>query len=147
GLIVLSVFVLTGKVKGLQTGTGRGGIYAETFAVWMILFVTLALVITTFFRDGSHFLHGGFMLLSLAALAWPVFRGIPWKSVREDLGLTLGKNPFLEPIIGLGCYAMTLPLVATGLVVTLILLQAQRNLSEETHNPFAPSDAPSHPIV
>jgi membrane protease YdiL (CAAX protease family) len=147
GLIVLSVFVLTGKVKGLQTGTGRGGIYAETFAVWMILFVALSLVVAIFFHDGSHFLHGGFMLLSLAALAWPVLRGIPWKSVREDLGLTLGRNPLLEPIIGLGCYAMALPLVATGLVVTLILLQAQRNMSEGTRDPFAPSDVPSHPIV
>jgi membrane protease YdiL (CAAX protease family) len=147
GLIVFIVFVLIGKVKGMQTGAGNGGIYAETFAVWLILFLCLALALSRLLPELSPLLHSGFLLLSLFALGWPVLRGIPWSQVREDLGLNFGRKPLLEPIIGLGCYAMALPLVGLGLVVTLILLQIQRAASTGESNPFAPTDLPSHPIV
>jgi membrane protease YdiL (CAAX protease family) len=147
GLIVFVAFVFTGKVKGIQTGTGRGDIYAETFAVWLILFLSISLVSSLLSLQSSPLLQGGFLLLSLFALGWPVLRGVPWSQVRADLGLNLGRYPLLEPIIGLGCYAMALPLVGIGLIVTLVLLQVQRNLSEGNGNPFTPTEVPSHPIV
>jgi membrane protease YdiL (CAAX protease family) len=147
GLIVLIVFVFTGKVKGMQTGTGRSGVYAETFAVWLILFLGISLAVSRLLHQVSPLPYAGFMLLSLAALGWPVLRGIPWRQVREDLGLDFGRHPFLEPLIGLGCYAMAIPLVVIGVIATYILLLLRRSLSAEAGNPFAPQEVPSHPIV
>jgi membrane protease YdiL (CAAX protease family) len=147
GLIVFLVFVLIGKVKGMQTGTGHGSIYAETFAVWLILFLGISLAVSRLFHGISMLTQAAFMFLSLLALGWPVLRGIPWRQVREDLGLNFGRLPFLEPIIGLGCYAMALPLVAVGLLITYFLVMIQRSSSEGAGNPFAPTDMPTHPIV
>jgi membrane protease YdiL (CAAX protease family) len=147
GLIVLIVFVFTGKVKGLQTGAGHSGIYAETFAVWFALFLGISLAVSRLLHHLSPLPYAGFMLLSLVALGWPVLRGIPWSQVREDLGLNFGRYPLLEPLIGLGCYAMSIPLVLIGVIVTYILLMVQRGLSEGAGNPFTPNEVPSHPIV
>ena len=147
GLIVFIAFVFTGKVKGIQTGTGHGGIYAETFAVWLILFLGILLALSLVALDLSPLLRAGFMLLSLFALGWPVLRGIPWSQVRADIGLNFGRIPLLEPIIGLGCYVMAIPVVAIGFIVTLVLLQVRRTFSEGAANPFTPTDVPSHPIV
>jgi membrane protease YdiL (CAAX protease family) len=147
GLIVFLVFVIIGKVKGMRTGTGHGSIYAETFAVWLILFLGISLAVSRLFHGISMLTQAAFMFLSLLALGWPVLRGIPWRQVREDLGLNFGRNPILEPIIGLGCYAMALPLVAIGLLITYFLLMIQRSSSEGAGNPFAPTNMPTHPIV
>jgi len=83
----------------------------------------------------------------LFALGWPVLRGIPWGQVRADIGLNFGRIPLLEPIFGLGCYVMAIPVVAIGFIVTLVLLQVRRTFSQGAGNPFTPTEVPSHPIV
>jgi membrane protease YdiL (CAAX protease family) len=87
-------------------------------------------------------------LLSLSALAWPVVRGVPWRQVRQDIGLTWGRQPALEPMVGVACYAMTIPLLAAGLALTLLLLRLQRwqqgDVNPEDY--FGPSRQ-THPII
>jgi membrane protease YdiL (CAAX protease family) len=82
-------------------------------------------------------------LVSLVALGWPVLRGVPWRQVREDLGLNFGRRPSAEPACGLACYLMSLPIVGVGLLATMLL----QWLFLERTDAFAPLGGPSHPIA
>jgi membrane protease YdiL (CAAX protease family) len=149
-LLLFSIFLYTGTVRGaLRCGSPNGGLYAETFAVWMVLYPALSICLALLFPEASRLLLGmAAMLLSLLALAWPVLRGVPWREVREEVGLTAGQQPATEPLFGVGCYIMSIPILGAGLVVTLLLLAAQRGLEGpgETDN-FDPAQGPAHPIV
>ena len=83
---------------------------------------------------------------SLGVLAWPVVRGVPWRVVRHDIGLTLGERPWLEPLAGVGGYLATLPLLAVGLFITLALMTIQQVTAAEAPT-FGPTGGPAHPIV
>jgi membrane protease YdiL (CAAX protease family) len=153
------LFVMTGLVLlriaplHFRTGSRNGGIYAETFAVWMVLFLVLELA-GAFVAMGPYRLlaAGAANLLSLSALAWPVFRGIPWKIVRAEIGLVWKDRtpvrtaiPFtspalLEPVYGLGAYLATLPLAFVGILLVYGLMQMQKAL-------FGNEVQPTHPIV
>jgi membrane protease YdiL (CAAX protease family) len=88
-LVVLTILALQGKVRfRFTTGSGNGPIYAETFAIWMLLFAVLSIA-GQFVPLGQFRLLGAGLasLVSLSALSWPVFRGIPWRTVREETGL------------------------------------------------------------
>jgi membrane protease YdiL (CAAX protease family) len=142
GLLLFGLLLL--YVGRLRTGlvvTGQGGIYAETFALYLVLFQAMVYA-SRWLPSGGDFrfaLTGLVMLASLGALGWPVLRGVPWQQVRSDLGLWLGRRPALEPLAGLGCYLAALPLVLAGLLITFGLMQGQRR--------FGLKLDPSHPIV
>jgi hypothetical protein len=85
GLVLLVIFLFSGKLRrGIHTGLAHGGVYAETFAVWMTLFLLLSLGAAKLpFEPEVRWLVTGLaFLLSLVALWWPVLRGIPWRQVR-----------------------------------------------------------------
>jgi membrane protease YdiL (CAAX protease family) len=154
GLLLLIVFLIlagAGKLRdGLATAIPHGGVYAETFALWLILFSGLswAVALAQFDEDEALLWQGGAMLFSLAALAWPVLRGVPWTNVRQDLGLTLGRQPLLEPLYGIGCYLMALPLLAIGLLIVLIILLVESSVAGgEGAGGFGPVGRAAHPIV
>lgn len=145
GLIIMTVLVAIGRIRiGLPPGLGPQGIYAETFAIWMALFLGL--------QVGAGALEMGLLVglaaffLSLAALGWPVLRGIPWREVRQDIGWTAGRAPALEPLIGFAGYAMTLPLLVIGVVLTFVLLLIDQALFANGEA-FAPNTGPAHPII
>jgi hypothetical protein len=75
-----------------------------------------------------------------------VLRGVPWRQVREEIGWTAGRQPALEPLIGVGTYAAALPLLFIGLLITLALKGAQE-LIQGPPDPFGPSGAPGHPLT
>jgi membrane protease YdiL (CAAX protease family) len=87
------------------------------------------------------------MLLSLAVLGWPVLRGVPWTQVRQDVGLTLGRRPALEPAAGIGCYLMSLPLLGIALMLLLIYLVVQQALSGGEPGSNDSVMRAAHPIV
>lgn len=151
GLLVFGVlFVIGGLAEGLGRPSPSAGLYAETFAVWMALYLGLQ-ILTGLFLPAKVQLpaSGSAMILSLAALAWPVWRGLPWKQVREDIGWTAGRQPFLEPFLGLAGYGMAFPLLAVGVVVMLVLMALQAALQAPPGGveDFSPATGPSHPIV
>jgi membrane protease YdiL (CAAX protease family) len=154
GLGLLFIFLVSGQLRGgLACGVTPGGVYAETFAVWMALFLSLQL--------GAGYAAGHLAVpqyrfplicetffVSLLALAWPVLRGVPWRQVREDIGWTLGRRPVLEPFIGFACYAMTLPLLGVGLVITLLLMRYLGTVPDAGGGDnFDPAKLPAHPVV
>ncbi len=145
-LIGFLTLLANGQLQGgLACGSPYGGIYAETFALWLVLFTSATFVASQVSLEEVRFLPiAGGMLLSLAVLAWPVLRGVPWRQVREEVGLTVGRKPVLEPVIGVGGYAMTLPLLVVGVLVVLILLSLQRGHPEDT---FGPVSRPDHPAT
>ena len=150
GLIILVTLLMLRKLTpGITVGATSGGIYAETFAVWIALFLLL-LAGASLLGDAAPPMVGAgvAMFLSLAAVAWPVLRGVPWRQVRQDIGWTAGRKPLAEPFIGVACYAMALPLLGLGLVMTLLLLLLQRLLAGEGGgDPFAPQTGPAHPVI
>ncbi len=82
---------------------------------------------------------------TLVVLGWPVLRGIAWTQVRHDIGWTLGREPVLEPAAGLACYVMALPIVAVGLVVSLLLMSLRNQVG--AFGLGMAQNQPVHPIV
>jgi len=148
GLVLAVVFVINGRMRsGLGVSRGPHGVYAETFAVWFFLFIGLQLVLALVPDEALHMmLVVASFPLSLVSLAWPVLRGVPWRDVRQDIGLTLGTRPLLEPLIGLGGYLVTLPMLGVGLIITLGLMGVQGAMAGELPT-FAPSGGPAHPVI
>lgn len=156
GLLVLLLLAFSGRMRsGLDLRRPHGGIYAETFALWMIVFLALNGAVGVLEAKGVLVPQAKLLvlcvanLLSLATLAWPVLRGIPWAEVREEIGLTWGRQPFLEPVLGAGCYLMTVPLMIIGLMGTLIIMSLQKAsmAGGSPEDNFGPSGIPFHPII
>jgi membrane protease YdiL (CAAX protease family) len=124
-------------------------LYAETFAIWLALFFLLSLAATFVPAGRSQLLmQGAAMLASLSVLVWPVLRGVPWRQVRQDIGLTGGRWPVLEPVFGIGGYAMTMPLLGVAIIIMAGIMAARGGpLGTHPEDNFGPIDQPSHPIV
>ncbi|MHC4908605.1 MAG: lysostaphin resistance A-like protein [Planctomycetota bacterium] len=153
GLLVMLGAAFTNKLRGgLPSRSSSSGYYAETFAAWLVLFLCLqaaAGLVGGFVHRDSALLLGfiGFML-SLSALAWPVLRGVPWATVRADIGLNLGRRPLLEPFIGVGCYLMGLPIIVVGVLITFGLMWLTGGGADGGGTgAFGGEDAPSHPVI
>ena len=149
GLLVLVVLVMKGRLRRhFERGSPAGGIYAETFAVWIVLYMALSLTVSRFPLGEARLLATGtVMLLSLGALAWPVFRGIPWRQVRQEIGWSRGPRPIMEPFLGVGCYIMGMPMLAIGFILTLLLIRLEAVLKTAGGHPLSPEDMPTHPIA
>jgi membrane protease YdiL (CAAX protease family) len=130
-----------------RAGSPHGGVYGETFALWMVLFLGLG-YLTSFVSVGpphSLALAGLAHLASLAALAWPVWCGIPWRQVRWEVGLDLGRRPPLEPLCGVACYVAAVPLVVLAALFVVVAMQVQQRLGwQPDRGPLAP---PGHPAT
>jgi membrane protease YdiL (CAAX protease family) len=150
GLAILLILALLGRVPG---GIGRSevdpGVYIETFAIWMLLLLAFqipaGLAAAAVPKLGLGLTVLAFFL-SLLALAWPLWRGVPWAQVRQDIGWTTGRTPWLEPVVGLGGYLMALPMLAAGVAGTLVLLLLQQFLTAPVP-PLEPAGGPAHPVI
>jgi membrane protease YdiL (CAAX protease family) len=97
-------------------------------------------------EQGRLTISGFAALGSLAALVWPVFRGIPWWQVRQDIGWYTDRRPGLEPVLGFGCYVISLPMLFLGAMLYLTLTKL-RDVLGFGPDEFGPSNAPRHPII
>jgi membrane protease YdiL (CAAX protease family) len=148
GLVLLILFLVllgSGQLRTRLTWTpGNGGVYAETFAVWMLLFILLSTAAAVLAPRQLLLGDGTAMIgAALLALGWPVLRGIPWREVRSDIGLTAGDNPAAEPLLGVVGYMGSLPLLGLGLVIMLLLLA----IWQQFHPPDGEAGTPGHPIA
>jgi len=152
GLVVTGVLTVLGKVRsGLVADGGPHAIYAETFAIWMVVFfglqVAAGLVATAPGMQAHQLaIAAAAVFVSLGVLLWPVLRGISWRQIRTDIGWTPGRRPVLEPAFGVAGYAMTLPLLVVGLVFVIVLMMIQTALAGPVPT-FAPTGGPAHPII
>jgi membrane protease YdiL (CAAX protease family) len=147
-LLVLIALAFVGRLRGgLACGSGRGGVYAETFALYMVLFIGLSYLARFIPVPGrlSMAFGGVIAFASLLALFWPRLRGLSWRQVRDDLGLHLDGQPLRQVFCGPACYLCALPLLAAALLITLGLMFAQKHLG--LGDPTVPGAGPSHPIL
>lgn len=151
-LVTLLVLYFVNRLRsGLASGSSVHGIYAETFALYMLLFLGLSFaahyaIDALSLKHGTLALSGLAALGSLTALAWPLLRGMPWHQVRQDIGWHLDRRPGLELLLGPACYALALPMLIFGALLFLLLTKV-RDLLGWGPDEFGPSNAPGHPIV
>ena len=144
-LILWVVFVANGTLRlRLRAFPRYGAIYAETFALWLVLFIGLQFAVPLIPAGKSRLLVSGLaMLFSVTAVAWPLVRGVRWGRVRYDLGLHAGTaEPGIELLCGLGGYAAALAMAFAGALVTFGLMALRKKLA-----PSAPDTMPSHPAA
>jgi membrane protease YdiL (CAAX protease family) len=141
-LVALIVLAAQGSLRGLQTGSLFGGVYAETFAVWMALFLALGFLARLLPESVPLPVRLPVSFVgSLIALGWPVLRGVPWSAVRRDIGWVPGRAGIGEPFVGLGCYIMGIPILAVGLILTVVFVKLSGA------GTAAGPPLPSHPLV
>src|SRR5207247_1556073 len=130
GLVVFIILLAQRQLQGgLETGSNHGGVYAETFALFLFAFLGLSWFLQWIPWHMPPLVKSSLVPLgSLAVVGWPVLRGISWQQVRRDIGWTLGRSPALEPAMGIVCYVLALPIVLVGLVITLILMALRNQL-------------------
>ncbi len=145
GLIIFVALLANRQLAGgLVTGANYGGVYAETFALYLCLYLLLGLLMPFLPWAIPSMAKAGLAIVgSLAVLGWPVLRGIPWAQVRQDIGWTLGRAPAVEPALGIACYVMALPIVAIGLILTLLLMTLANRLTAIG----LAQNQPVHPII
>ena len=155
-LILKLVKAFDGKMKsGLAQPASHHGVYAEVFALWILVFVILtsvAAILGQIVADGNATISLVFVLTaffgSLVVLFWARIRGVPYKQIRKDIGWTTG-NGFLKEIgTGIFGYAMTLPILGIGVLLTLLLFMIQQLMSGGVEAaPFRGTGGGSHPII
>ncbi|MBM83601.1 MAG: hypothetical protein CMJ78_23835 [Planctomycetaceae bacterium] len=148
-LVIFGVCLFRGRIQfQFINQTNVGGIYAETFAVWMVLFLGLSVIASLAgWNEGALILMAGVFLLSLFAFAWPIARGISWAQVRKDIGWTMGKNPLIEVACGIATYVSTLPVLVLSTFVTIFLAGLQSAIVGGPTDEFEAAGLPAHPIV
>ncbi len=152
GCMLFIALALGGKLQHrLIAGAPHGGVYAETFALWMALFIGLthgaAWMAHVLDLETWQFVPTLLaMFASLLALAWPVVRGIPWRQVRRDIGWGLGSNPIVEGLAGAVGWVSTLPMLAIGIVCVILLMFLRTLITGAGEGPLGP-EGPGHPIV
>lgn len=144
GLILLVIFASKGKLqKGLGAPIRYSGIYAETFALWLLAFPGLSILYPLLMPGLDILESGGLgMITSLVVLLWPLLRGIGWQRLCEDIGWTSGTRPGLEPLLGIVCYTFAIPLLGIGLLFYALFVGLQGAMGS-----LLAQEAPSHPIV
>lgn len=148
GLVVFLILLAMGSLRGGITiaGSRHGGVYAETFALYMAAYLGIGFAFSTWEIGPEPLIRWGLtMISSMLVLVWPRLRGIPWRQIRQDIGWTLGRNPVVEPAAGLACYAMGLPIILVGVLMTLVLMGVKKGLAVVGF--AADQGIPMHPIV
>jgi membrane protease YdiL (CAAX protease family) len=159
GFAVLVLFAVLAAAGMVQSGLGPrslfGGIYAETFALWMAMYLGILIGFSRiplnmpFLKESKLFVEGLAMLSSLMVLAWPIIRGVPWRQVRADIGWTRGRRWWLEPFLGIMSYpAVIAPLLAALLVMLILVwLTTLGQPAVDPRNDFSAEHLAAHPIV
>ncbi len=150
-VILLLVLCLNGAVRSrFQNQRGRHNIYAETFAIWLIVFFGMQLclpVMLNVLQLDSPLIQLGMMpplfFGSLLVLAWPVLRGVRFSDVRADIGWKFG-NPFVEGSLGGLAYLGILPALFVALISVVVMMSLMG--PAQSSEVFTKGSGPSHPI-
>lgn len=144
---IVALLVFRPQSRALPQTSAHGGIYAETFAIWMVTYIAFSRAAQWLPVEASHvLLIAGSMLLSMLALLWPMARGVGWQTVRDDLGLNFGRRPLVEVLLGPVAYLAGIPLATGGLVIVLVAI-AVVQLFTGAGGELDRGSLPSHPAV
>ena len=136
GLLVTAVVLAAmGKIRvRVEAPRGPAPIYIEAFTIYIGGFIAGSLLLQWLAPAATLAVHGLMMLgVVVLGIVWPMLRGVPWSQQRSDWGLYVA-NPVIEIASGLIGYVAGLPVVAAGILVTVLLMQQSQTVV-------------SHPIV
>lgn len=140
--IVMLVMISQGKIRRKFVAPIPGGsVYLETLAVFILGFVSLALV-KYISSSMQAALIAQWMLVPI--IFWPLLRGVPWGSFRRSMGFTSGGGVFKEIGCGIFAYLAGLPLFLFATLVALLLLMLQ---SLVMYGPDAHAPAPDNKVL
>jgi membrane protease YdiL (CAAX protease family) len=154
GLIICIVRVFTEKMNSsMKLPNVTHGVYSEVFALWLIAFVGLmsgAQLCAKLIAEDNLFISMFFTIvaffLSLVVLFWARIRGNSWEQIRSDIGWNFGSGFTKEFLMGFVGYAMMLPILGLGILITLFLFLLQNFASGES-DPFSGTSSGAHPII
>jgi membrane protease YdiL (CAAX protease family) len=155
GLVLLVALYLSGHVQArFRLRGASGGVYVEAFAVWMVLFLAAHFALDFEVNylptyPGRWLVHLGMnVAVALAACAWPLLRGVSLRQVCQDVGLTFGKRPWMEVLLGPVGNILAIPLLIAAIVVISLAMKVQTQLSElSPQDNFTLDNVPAHPIT
>ncbi len=142
GLLFLGLVMLVVAIPEFRTGKRRlrfqresafAPLYLEAFAAYlvgMIGFSALGAVVKT--SAPTLWTMGAIAGSLCLALGWLVVRGIPWATLRQELGLHCGDGVLKELFAGVAGYIALLPILATGAAATIVLQLIASGLAEGT---------------
>ena len=147
--VVLLVMALLGRVRSRVEATTHHGVYAETFAIWMLTFFGLQLLLrplTGLAADAGLGTVEDLVLpasivaffASLITLAWPAVRGVRLATMRQDVGLHFGRG-VVEVFYGILAWMVAVPMLFIGAILMVFLTWLVQSQTGET-------PAPSHPV-
>jgi len=142
--LVLGVIALVmrseGRLKFHLEPSENGRFYVQAFAFYFVGMILVPLLIhyLGFTAPAWNFVViGGAMWLGLA---WPLIRGVPFRTFLYEMGIHRGKGVFREIGAGLVGYMTMLPLMAFGLLTTALLQNLFARASGEAAEPI------THPV-
>jgi membrane protease YdiL (CAAX protease family) len=126
----------------------RGSAYLEIFALFLVAFLVLQLVVGALSASvGMVALLA--MWLALPVIVWPTVRGHSWAQTRLALGLhARGRGiagVLRELVLGAAGYLALLPIVGAGILCTLMLVALSGVVRSAMGLP--PPEQPTHPIA
>lgn len=154
GFVTAVIFVIlyfSDQLKSRVTPpTLNGGIYAETFALWLFGFSVVGFVFAFVPIPPGFGMLAQLVVFfgSLIVLAWPVIRGVPFSQVRRDIGWTM--NSPIELLFGVVNYLATLPLLLLAILALAILAGVVANIAPDTTevtSQLTNPQGPTHPIA
>ncbi|MFG0260247.1 MAG: CPBP family intramembrane glutamic endopeptidase [Phycisphaerales bacterium JB041] len=145
--IVAIVMMATRRLRWRFTAPMPGGsVYLETFAVFLLgfgLVQVLGVVAAQAIRDATTVvrLSMAAQWLLLLTLFWPVLRGVRRPDWRGAVGWTAPDGVFREIAAGVAGYFAGVPILVTGMIVTVLLTFASAAIFGEPESP------PTNPIL
>ncbi|MAB82804.1 MAG: hypothetical protein CMJ24_05130 [Phycisphaerae bacterium] len=159
GTVLLIVVIVLGCKRRLRHSLGsasiRDGLLAETFALWLVVFLLLQIGLQELVRQVPSLQQNALLLVGVVqgatvlAVFWPVLRGRSWADTRRSIGWTTGPEDdgswLRELGWGLCGYLMMLPFLAIGVLLVYVLMAITSPVDAGTS--FSSSSSPSHPII
>jgi len=111
--------------------------FLESFALYLGGFLCMSFVVMALLPKAGLMVKVGALAIPVCfALFWPRIRGVPWAQICHGFGLVRGRGWLTEAFSGVVGYVTGLPLLALGLIITLLLSMLMKG-----------GQPPSHPIV
>jgi membrane protease YdiL (CAAX protease family) len=101
----------------------HAGPFVEAFALYLAAFIGLSLALGLLFPGAAFWPNWTITVVVPLAFAWLRVRGVPSPEIRHGLGWHGGRGVLRELAAGVAGYLAGLPVIAVGMIVTLILVQ------------------------
>lgn len=156
GLIAGCVLVNQKKLVAYYSSeANRAHLYLETFAIWMAFFAfgipfLISIAAKVYEFEATTWTNTILSLVaffgSLIVLIWPRINGVPFSTIRKDIGWTIG-NPLKEIGAGIVGYVSMLPVMGLSMILVLLLAFLTAGFSGGGGgSEFAPVGGDGHPI-